>query len=87
MEKAKSFIENNWQWLLTSALLIGMNFGVAQTQLATKVNEEEARTIAKEEIKNEVKHYFPDTRGVILETELKNIKAQLNRIEKKLDKK
>jgi len=87
MDKAKSFMSNNWQWLLTSIFLVGLNFGIAQTQLASKVNKEEAREIAKEEIKSVMQYYFSETEGAVMQTELKNIKAQLNRIEKKLDQK
>ncbi len=81
MDKAKTFIEQNWKWLLTSMLLIGVNFGIAQTQLALKINAEEARIIAKEEIKEVVEHYFSDTEGAVLKTQLKSIQKQLDRIE------
>ncbi len=81
MDKAKSFIEQNWKWLLTSVLLIGVNLGIVKAQLAMKINEKEAREIAQEEIKDAIIHYYPDIKGMILETELKNIQKQLDRIE------
>ena len=87
MEKAKSFFEQNWKWLLTSLILIAFNFGVTQTQLAMKTDKEEVRAIAKEEVLEQVEHYYPKWSGIKLETNYKNIKEQLDRIEKLLNRK
>lgn len=65
---------------------IGINIGVSQTQLASKVDTEEARKIAKEEVQIELKHFFTDSDGKVLQSQMKDLKEQIKTINDKLDR-
>lgn len=65
---------------------IGINIGVSQTQLASKVDTEEARKIAKEEVQIELKHFFTDSDGKVLQSQMKDLKEQMKTINDKLDR-
>lgn len=65
---------------------VGINIGVSQTQLASKVDTEEARKIAKEEVQIELKHFFTDSDGKVLQSQMKDLKEQIKTINDKLDR-
>ena len=65
---------------------VGINIGVSQTQLANKIESEEARKIAKEEVQIELKHFFTDSDGKVLQSQMQDLKEQMKTINYKLDR-
>lgn len=64
----------------------GIGIGISQTQLAAKLDENRTREVVKEEIQNEMKHYYSDTDGQVLKIEVENLQKQIDRLEKILEK-
>ena len=64
----------------------GIGIGISQTQLATRIDESQARKIVKEEMNNELKYYYSDKDGSVLKNEVINLKLQIDRLETILEK-
>ena len=74
----KRFWENNWKWLISIIFIAGVNFGGLQMTIDGKINEKEARAIAKEEINDKLdKQVYSLISGTRLEEEMKNLKTSL----------
>lgn len=77
-------------WLITTVvsffITTGISIGVSQNQLANKIDSEQARIIVKEEVGNELKHYFSDSDGKVLQTKLDNLLRQIEELNQRLDK-
>lgn len=67
-------------------VVTGIGIGVSQNQLSAKVDETQARRIVKEEMNNELQYYYSDKDGSVLKTEVDNLKKQIDRFEKLLEK-
>lgn len=67
-------------------MITGISIGVSQNQLENKINSEEARKIAKEEVQVELKHFFTDSDGKVLQSQMQELKDQIRIMNDKLDK-
>jgi hypothetical protein len=67
-------------------VVTGIGIGVSQTQLASKMDESSTRKVIKEEISNQLQYYYSDKDGSVLKSEVDNLKQQIDRLEKILEK-
>jgi hypothetical protein len=77
-EKTRSFLSDNWQWLVTIIFMAGVNFTVIQS----KVDSEQVRSIVKEELKETV---YSRTDGKVLETRFDAVEKKMDISDKKQD--
>lgn len=87
-EKGFALIKKSYLIFTVIAFFIttGIGIGVSQTQLAAKMDESSTRKVVKEEIENELQYYYSDKDGSVLKTEVDNLKQQIDRLEKILEK-
>jgi len=81
-------IKKSWLIITIVSFFIGLgiNIGISQTQLSSKVDEPQARKIAKEEVSYELKHFFSDSDGKVLKSQLDDLKEKMNKMDDKLDR-
>ena len=81
-------IKKSWLIITIVSFFVGLgiNIGVSQTQLASKLDEPQTRKIAKEEVNNELKHFFSDSDGKVLKSQLDDLKEKMNKMDDKLDR-
>lgn len=65
---------------------MGIGIGISQTQLVSKIDEKRATEIAKEVSSEQLKHFFTDTDGKVLQSQMKDLKEKMNQIDQKLDR-
>lgn len=65
---------------------MGIGIGVSQSQLAEKVDEKRAVQIAKEVSTEQLKHFFSDADGKVLQSKLQDLKEKMEKIDAKLDR-
>ncbi|MFA7360772.1 MAG: hypothetical protein WC139_07020 [Candidatus Kapaibacterium sp.] len=76
----------SYEWLFTSLILIGINFGIIRTQLKNKVDRSEVRDLVDSVMNKHlekcpmIKESYSAVNGAILETEIKNIKKSLDEV-------
>lgn len=87
-DKGMVTIQKGWLILTIASFFvgIGINIGVSQTQLATKLDDKQARVIIKEELNEQLKHYGTDVDVKVLENKFETLNKQLEEINKKLDR-
>lgn len=65
---------------------MGVGIGISQTQLASKIDEKRATEIAKEVSSEQLKHFFTDTDGRVLQSQMQELKEKMEKIDSKLDR-
>lgn len=82
-----SLIKKSWLVITIISFFVttGISIGISQNQLANKIDSDEARVIVREEVNNELKHYFSDTDGKVLQSKFDNLIKQMEELSKKLD--
>lgn len=94
----KDWIFSNFKWILTLVVIGVSNYFLlankidANTKaLENKLNKEEAHQYIDDRIRqsfdDNLKFYFSDTDGQVLKTEVNNLKEQIDRFERLLDRK
>lgn len=83
-----SFIKRSWFYIMIAVFILttGINIGVSQNQLAQKVDKDQSRKIAKEEVQTELKHFFTDSDGRVLQSQMKDLEKQVEKMNQKLDR-
>ena len=83
-----AIIERGWLIVIIVAFFIstGIGIGVSQTQLELKVDKITAQEIAREEIKAELKYFFSEVDGNVVQTKLDYLIMQIDELNKRLDR-
>lgn len=83
-----AIIQRGWLIVTIVSFFIttGIGIGVSQTQLSQKVDKLAAQEIAKVEVKSELRHFFSDVDGKILQTKLDYLIMQIEELNKRLDR-
>lgn len=73
------FISNNFEWVITSLVLIAVNFGMIKQQLKEKVNKSEVSEMIEDSVFEhfnncpKIHNSFSNVKGAILQTKVEKI--------------
>lgn len=87
-ENGFALVKKSWLILTIISFFVGLgiNIGVSQTQLASKIDDKQARVIIKEELTERLQHYGTDVDVKVLESKLEALTRQLQEVDKKLER-
>ncbi len=77
------FLHQNFGFILTSTILIGVNYGVIKTQMKNKIDRNEAALLIDEKIATHASNQssYSNVSGARLETKVENIEKKLTTVE------